>query len=127
MVSSDPPPADGPIEPADDDSAAQAVRRLIADAQAAAASETALVRLCAALTLQAVKAMSIWGAVAIMFAFVGLLALAIGATVLLAQSLGPWWAIGIVPGSLLLIALLSALRVRARLRGLQRAIATAWQ
>ena len=130
MTGASQPPADDDTPQAsvaDESTAADAVRQLIADAQAAAASETALVRLCAALALQAVRSMSLWAMAALLFAFTGMLALAVGGVVMLVPLVGPWLAILMVPGGLLLMALLSALRVRGQMRALQRAITTAWR
>lgn len=109
----DPGPADSPVD---------AIRQLIADAQAAAASETALIKLSGQFALRAIKAMSIWGIIAVMCGFVGLLSLAIGALLALAQTIGVWLAMLIVPGVLFAVAALAAVRVRARSRDMRTAL-----
>lgn len=125
----DEPPAERPgdiIDPApsaEPGSPVDAIRQLIADAQAAAASETALIRLSGQVALSAIKAMSAWGIVALLCGFVGLLSLAVAAVIALAQTVGPWWAMLIVPGLLFAVTAFAILRVRARSRDMKSALA----
>lgn len=99
-----------------------AIKALIAEAQAAAASETALLQACGVIVAASLKAMSLWGIVALFCAFVGLLAFAIGAVIALAQWTGAVTAMLIVPGALLLAAALGAWRARSHLRTLGDAV-----
>ncbi|MEQ1725913.1 MAG: phage holin family protein [Sphingopyxis sp.] len=99
-----------------------AIKALIAEAQAAAASETALLQACGVIVAASLKAMSLWGIVALFCAFVGLLAFAIGAVIALAQWTGAVTAMLIVPGALFLVAALGAWRARSHLRTLGDAV-----
>ncbi|MEQ1688670.1 MAG: hypothetical protein ABL874_08860 [Sphingopyxis sp.] len=101
-----------------------AIRALIAEAQAAAASETALLQACGVIVAASLKAMSLWGIVALFCAFVGLLALAVGAVIALAQWTGAVGAMLIVPGALFGVAAFGAWRVRSHLRNLGDAVET---
>lgn len=108
--------------PAEAGSPVDAIRQLISDAQAAAASETALIRLSGQIAMAAIKAMSVWGIVALLTGFVGLLTLAIAAVMALAQTVGPWLAMLIVPAVLFTVALFAGWRVRARSRDMRSAL-----
>ena len=109
--------------PTDIDSAAQSIRRLIEEAQAAAQSEIALARACATVITGAIKGISIWGITALLLVFVALLAFAIGALIALAQWTGAVLAALIVPSVLLLIAAIAGLRVRTNARRMSQAVA----
>lgn len=119
-------PAAEPVPAGDTDAPdtgpVDAIKQLIADAQAAAESESALLRLCGQIALGAAKGMSLWSLVALACALIGLLALAIGAVILIGQYVSPWLAIATVPGLLFAAAAVAACRVRTHARALQRAV-----
>ena len=116
-------PADqDPLSLASDDGPVDAIKRLIDEAQAAAASESALLKLCAAIVLSAIKGMSTWAVAALFCGFVGLLAFAVGAVIAVAQWTGPVLAMVIVPSVLFAIAAFGAWRVRAHLRAMRDAV-----
>lgn len=94
-------------------SAVDAIRLLVGEARAAAASEMELAKACGAIVGASVKVMSIWGVVALITLFVAGLTLAIGLMIALATVTGPWLAALIVPGVLLLVTALAGLRVRS--------------
>jgi|CXWL01.1.fsa_nt_gi hypothetical protein len=106
----------------DDLAPVDAIKALIAEAQAAAASESALLRACGVIVATSLKSMSIWGIAALFCAFVGLLAFAIGALIAVAGWTGPVLAMLIVPGALFLIAAIGVLRVRGQLRVMRDAV-----
>ena len=109
--------------PVTDDGPMEAIKRLIDEAQAAAASESALLKLCGAVVLSAIKAMSAWGVVALFCGFVGLLTFAVGAVIAVAQWTGAVLAVVIVPGILFAIAGLAAWRVQAHVGKMRDAVA----
>lgn len=110
----------------DSDNAATAIKQLIADAQAAAANERALLAALSSVVAATLKSMSIWGVAALSLALVGLLSLALAGVVALNIWLASPWAGFLVPAALLLLAALALLVVRANLRTLQRAL-NAWR
>ena len=108
------------------DSAAESIRRLIAEVRAAAANEAALLRVVGDIAAQSVKGMGLWGIVALLTAFVGLLALAVAGVFAVAAWLGPWWAMLIVPSVLFAVTGIAALLAKGHLDRLKRALA-AWK
>lgn len=108
------------------DSAAESIRRLIAEAQAAAANEAALLRVVGDIAARSMKGMGLWGIVALLTAFVGLLALAVAGVFAVAAWLGPWWAMLIVPSVLFAVTGIAALLAKGHLDRLKRALA-AWK
>ncbi|MEQ1510519.1 MAG: phage holin family protein [Sphingopyxis sp.] len=101
-----------------------AIKALIAEAQAAAASETALLQACGVIVAASLKAMSLWAIIALFCAFVGLLAFAIGAVIALAQWTGAVAAMLIVPAALFFVAAIGAWRARSHLRMMGDAVGT---
>ena len=96
----------------DSSSPADAIRLLVGEVRAAAANEMELAKVCAAIVGNSVKAISIWGVVALITLFVAVLSLAIGLMIALASVTGPWLAALIVPAILLCVTGLAALRIR---------------
>lgn len=106
----------------DDLAPVDAIKALIAEAQAAAASESALLRACGVIVVASLKSMSIWGIAALFCGFVGLLAFAIGALIAVAAWTGPVPAMLLVPGILFLIAAIGIMRARSQLRIMRDAV-----
>ena len=104
-------------------SAGEAVRRLIGEAKLAAASEIELAKACGAVVGASVKAISIWGVIALILLFVAVLCLAMGLMIALATITGPWLASAIVPGVLLLIVAFAGWRIRANAMRAKAAVA----
>ena len=101
----------------------ESIRLLIGEARAAAASELELAKACGTIVGASVKAISIWGVVALITLFVAVLCLAIGLMIALATVTGPWWASAIVPGALLLVTLIAGLRIRSAANHAKAAVA----
>lgn len=105
-----------------DSGAVDAIKALIEEAQIAAASETALLRACGVIVTASLKGMALWGVVALLCAFVALLAFALGAVIALAPWTGAVAAMLIVPAILLGVAGLGAWRARANLGSMREAV-----
>lgn len=89
-----------------------AVKATVADIREAAAREIALARAVGAVIGAEAKRASLWGGIALVFAIVGLLTLAVSLTLMLAHITG--WVIAalIVPAVLLLIAAIGGWKAR---------------
>lgn len=118
-----------PVDPAaferdiDSSSAADALRLLAGEVRAAASSEMELARACGAIVGTSVKAISIWGVVALITVFIALLALAIGLMIALADVTGPLLAALIVPAVLLCVTAFAGLRIRSAANRAKAAVA----
>lgn len=93
-------------------SAITAVRLLIDEAKASLSTELVLAKTIGRVASESIQRMAIWGTVAVLFAFVGLLALAVGLMIALATVIGPLGAALVVGGLLLAIGLFAAFRAR---------------
>lgn len=96
----------------DNGSAIAAVRMLIDEAKASLSAEVALAKTIGNVASQSLQRMALWGTIALLFAFVGLLALSIGLMIALAAVVGPLAAALIVGGLLLAVGLFAGLRAR---------------
>lgn len=96
----------------DNGSAIAAVRMLIDEAKASLSAEVALAKTIGNVATQSLQRMALWGTIALLFAFVGLLALSIGLMIALAAVVGPLAAALIVGGLLLAVGLFAGLRAR---------------
>lgn len=112
-----------PVDIADVDRASPiaAVRALIDEAKLSLDTEIALAKTIGRVAGQSLQRMAIWGTVALLFAFVGLLALAVGLTIALADVIGPTAAALVVGGVLIGLGLWAGWRARANLLLLQKA------
>ena len=108
------------------DTAPQAIRQLIADAQAAANNERALLAALATVVGASLKSMSIWGVAALSLALIGLLSLALAGVVALNIWLANPWAGFLVPAALFALAIVAAMVVRSHGKTLRRAL-NAWR
>ena len=90
----------------------QAIRQLIDDAQASAQSEFALWSAAGAVAAAQLRAITVWGIVALMGTFVALLGFVVGAILALSQWVGAVGAALLVPGIVLATAAFAALRAR---------------
>lgn len=95
--------ASGPVD---------AVKSTVADIREAAAREIALIRAVAEVVSAETKRASMWGGLALVFAIVGLLTLAVALTLMLAAVTGWLAAAFIVPAALLAIAALGGWKAR---------------
>lgn len=98
-----------------------AVRLLIDEAKASVDAELTLAKTIGRVAGQSLQRMAVWGTIALLFAFVGLLAFAVGVTIALAQIIGPLGAAFVVGGLLLGTGIFAGLRARANLLTLQKA------
>ncbi len=89
-----------------------ALRLLIDEAKATLASEVVLAKTIGTIAGVSLQRIALWGTIAVLFAFVGLLALAVGMVIALAVVTGPLAAALIVGGLLFAIGLFAALRAR---------------
>lgn len=89
-----------------------AVKSTVADIREAAAREIALIRAVADVVGAETKRASLWGGMALVFAIVGLLTLAVALTLMLAAVTGWIAAAFIVPALLLAIAMIGGLKAR---------------
>lgn len=96
----------------DNGSAIAAVRMLIDEAKASLSAEVALAKTIGNVASQSLQRMALWGTIALLFAFVGLLALSIGLMIALAAVVGPLAAALIVGGLLIAVGLFAGLRAR---------------
>lgn len=96
----------------DNGSAIAAVQMLIDEAKASLSAEVALAKTIGNVAAQSLQRMALWGTIALLFAFVGLLALSIGLMIALAAVVGPLAAALIVGGLLLAVGLFAGLRAR---------------
>lgn len=96
----------------DNGSAIAAVRMLIDEVKASLSAEVALAKTIGNVATQSLQRMALWGTIALLFAFVGLLALSIGLMIALAAVVGPLAAALIVGGLLLAVGLFAGLRAR---------------
>ena len=121
------PPTDATLIAAQTDAATpiDALRLLKAQAQAALAAELDLLRTIAQTMAVAAQRVTLWGVTAILFAFVGLLALAVGLTIALASYTGPLIAALVIGGALMGFGLFAGLRARRALGLLTRAAESA--
>lgn len=93
-------------------SAIAAVRMLVDEAKASLSAELVLAKTIGRVTSESIQRMAIWGTIAVLFAFVGLLALAVGLMIALATVIGPLGAALVVGGLLLAIGLFAGFRAR---------------
>ena len=100
------------VEAIDHMSAVGAVRALFDEAKATLDSEVALAKTIGTIAGVSLQRMALWGTIALLFAFVGLLTLAVGMVIALAVVTGPLAAALIVGGLLFAIGLFAALRAR---------------
>lgn len=107
----------------DGSSPADAIRLLVGEVRAAAASEMELAKACGAIVGASAKSISIWGVVALITLFVAVLTLAIGLMIALATITGPWLAALIVPGVLLCITAIAGLCIRSAAMRAKAAVA----
>ena len=98
-----------------------AVRALIDEAKVSLDTEIALAKTIGRVAGQSLQRMAIWGTVALLFAFVGLLALAVGLTIALAEVIGATAAALVVGGVLIGLGGWAGWRARANLLLLQKA------
>ncbi len=98
-----------------------ALRLLKKQAGEALSTEVALARTIARTMAIAIQRITLWGVLAILCAFVGLLALAVGLTIALAVYTGPLVAALVVSGILIGTGVFAALRARRAMRSLMRA------
>lgn len=98
-----------------------AVRALIDEAKVSLDTEIALAKTIGRVAGQSLQRMAIWGTVALLFAFVGLLALAVGLTIALADVIDPTAAALVVGGVLIGLGGWAGWRARANLLLLQKA------
>lgn len=112
-----------PVDVAEIDSASPiaAVRALIDEAKVSLDTEIALAKTIGRVAGQSLQRMAIWGMAALLFAFVGLLALAVGLTIALADVIGPTAAALVVGGGLIGLGGWAGWRARANLLLLQKA------
>lgn len=125
-------PVDGsPVERADRARMAEEIdqsppsdvlRLLLEEAQVTLRDEIALAGATAQLAYLSVKRMSLFGVIALLFAFVGLLAFVIGLMIAIALVTGHAWLALLVPGSALLVALVAALIARSAGRTLKASV-----
>ena len=109
------------IDAIDSASPIAAVRALIDEAKVSLDTEIALAKTIGRIAGQSLQRMAIWGTVALLFAFVGLLALAVGLTIALAEVTGPTVAALVVGGVLIGLGGWAGWRARANLLLLQKA------
>lgn len=88
------------------------VNNLVDNAKATAQAEVDLLKARGEIAAQGAKTVSIWAVVALMTAFVALIAFAFGVILALATLVGPLAATGIVVAVLLVICLLAASRAK---------------
>lgn len=93
-------------------SAIAAVRMLVDEAKASLSAELVLAKTIGRVASESIQRMAIWGTIAVLFAFVGLLALAVGLMIALATVIGPLGAALVVGGLLLAIGLFAGFRAR---------------
>lgn len=98
-----------------------AVRALIDEAKVSLDTEIALAKTIGRVAGQSLQRMAIWGTIALLFAFVGLLALAVGLTIALAEVIGATAAALVVGGVLIGLGAWAGWRARANLLLLQKA------
>lgn len=96
----------------DNGPAIAAVRSLVDEAKASLSAELQLAKTIGRVATQSIQRMAIWGSIALLFAFVGLLALSIGLMIALGAVIGPLGAALVVGGMLLAIGLFAGLRAR---------------
>ena len=109
------------VEAIDRASPIAAVRALIDEAKVSLDTEIALAKTIGRVAGQSLQRMALWGTIALLFAFVGLLALAVGLTIALADVIGPTAAALVVGGGLISIGLFGGWRARTNLILLQKA------
>lgn len=131
-----PAPSDGASEPeamsdpvdvtASTDAASPigALRLLIDEARASAQQEMALARTAFGIVGSELRDISMWWSIALTCAGIALLSLAIGLMIALATVTGEWAAALIVPGALLFVAVVAALRARSGTRRVKAAMDT---
>lgn len=102
-----PPPA---AEPAgsDDSSLIDDLRQLAADGRTLVEAEIAYQKSRAAVAGQAAKAVVGWSALALALLLLVLVALVVGLLLALSPLVGPWWALGLVTGGLLVASGIAA-------------------
>ena len=110
----------------DDAAPSDVLRLLLEEAQVTLRDELTLAAATAQLTLASVKRMSLFGIIALLFAFVGLLAFVIGLMIAIAMVTGHAWLALLVPGSALFVALVAALIARSTGRKLKASLKE-WQ
>ena len=98
------------------------LRLLLEEAQDTLKGELTLAGAAAQLALYSVKRMSMFGLIALLFAFVGLLAFVIGLMIAIALATGHIWLALLVPGSALLVALVAALIARSTAKQLKTSL-----
>ncbi|MCU0729745.1 MAG: hypothetical protein MUF41_06570 [Sphingopyxis sp.] len=112
--SGDPSTAIGPLD---------SIKALFAQAKATVDTEIALGRAASAVILSSAKTITLWGVVALLFAFVALLVLAIGSMMLIAQHIGIGGGMAVVLGVLLVVIAVAAWRIRGGARIISVAVA----
>ena len=90
------------------------VRQMVSDGRTLLEAELAYQKSRAAVAGAGAKGVAIWGALALALVFFALMAVIVGALLVLAQMLGPLAAMGIVVGVLLLATLGAALTARSK-------------
>ncbi len=98
-----------------------ALRLLIDEAKATLDSEIVLAKTIGRIAGVSLQRMAIWGTIALLFAFVGLLALSVGLMIALAAVTGPLVAALIVGGLLMGVGVFAGLRARGYAATLQNA------
>lgn len=110
----DPATAIGPVD---------SVKALFAQAKATIDTEIALGRACSAVIVSSARTITLWGVVALLFALVALLVLAIGSMMLIAQHIGIGGGMAVVLGMLLLVIAVAAWQMRGGARAISAALA----
>lgn len=126
-MATNPPAQDSPVDIGVDvaaiesGSAIAAVRALVDEAKTSLSTELVLAKTIGRVASESIQRMAIWGTIAVLFAFVGLLALAVGLMIALATVIGPLGAALVVGGLLLAIGLFAGFRARRNALILQEA------
>lgn len=115
-------PADAVIAETDAGGPVDAVKATIADVREAASREIALFRAVGQVVGAETKRASLWGGIALVFAIVGLLTLAVALTLMLAAVTGWLPAAFIVPAILLAIAAVGGWKARGAALRLSQAM-----
>lgn len=96
--------------------------RLVSEAKGAMQAEVDLLSARAALLGSGAKRTSLWGLVAFLSLWFGVIALIIGLLFALAPLVGPWWSILLVAGPLFIVAIIAALAAKAATRDVRDAV-----
>ena len=118
-----PPQASGHGTGAPDDSVREVVARLIEDGRAYATAEAEKQKLRAGIVMVGVRNAAIFGAVAVMLLFAGIVALLVGLVLALAPIVAPLWASLIVFGGALCVVILLLLLARSCIGRMKKALA----